>query len=182
MLKIILIALIISSISCQNFLGHPSDINMIEIFEGFFNGLQVFTGLDHAIECIAEDHSILTADIEKILYLVEHIDGDNYIYNLNEVVNTAFKIYYNVKDASPNCEAWKIEMTAQILNIKDYVSQNDYFKQISFHLISKLDDFKKIVNEAVEDYRNESYYKAGEKLGDAAHFYFLFDFKYASNQ
>jgi hypothetical protein len=176
MSKIILIALIISSISCQNFLANPQPEDIGHLVEGFLGGLQLFAGLPHENQCIQPDDAII-ADVEKIIDLVQHLDKDNLIDTFSKIAQSAINVYNNVKVALPVCQAWKDEVVGQFTKIGQYVSDKEYLTKLATHLVFGLEHIKNDITDGTNAYNNGEFSKAGKSFGDAVHFTFFWDFK-----
>jgi hypothetical protein len=176
MSKIILIALIISAISCQNFLEKPSGDQIARMVEQFLNGLQLFKELPHEKECIQPDDAII-ADVETIVEIIQHINKDNMIESLGKIVSSASDIYTKGKTVLPECLAWKDSVAAQFKKIGQYVSDKDYLTKLATHLLLNLQHIKDDVTNGTNAWNNGDYATAGKSFGDVVHFTFFWDFK-----
>ncbi len=176
MSKIVLIALIISAISCQNFLAAPQPGDIGHLVEQFLDGLQLFKGLPHELSCIAPDDQII-GDVLNIVDTIKHFDKDQIIPILEGIVGHVMDIYKNVKIAVPECQAWKDEVVGQFKKIGTYVSDKDYITKLATHMVFGLNTIKDDITVGIDAWNNGDYPIAGKKFGDVIHFIFFWDFK-----
>lgn len=176
MSKIVLIALIIASISCQNFLATPKPQDIGHLVEGFLDGLKIFKGLPHEAACIQPDDQIIN-DVKNIIDLVKNFQKDNVVPSLEGIVVNVMDIYKSVKGAIPECQAWKDEVIEQFKKIGQYVSDKDYLTKLTTHLVFGLQHVKDDVTDGINAWNNGDYTNAGKNFGDAVNFVVFWEFK-----
>jgi hypothetical protein len=176
MSKIVLIALIISTISCQNFLANPQPQDIGNLVEGFLDGFVLFKGLPHESACIQPTDEIIV-NVQKIINIVQHLSNDNIIPSIEGIVSITTNIYEKVKSNIPVCKAWKDEVVVEFQKIGQYVSKDDYMTKLATHLVFGLQIVKDDVTNGVNAWNNGDYSNAGKNFGSAVHFVLFWDLK-----
>jgi len=153
-------------------------INAEALFEGFLDGIQIFSNLPDAKTCDLKSLDVISKDINDIITIVKDLKFDaSAISKIMEVVAKFEEIYATTDKVVGPCQAYAKEIKSTLKNVLTHVKSVEWVSMFLFHTMTDVSTLKSKLHSANDLYHAKDYMGAGKGYGDLVHEALLWDFQ-----
>jgi hypothetical protein len=153
-------------------------IDAEELFEGFMDGIQIFTNLPHAKSCDLKTLDTINHDINDIIRIVRDIHWDaSAVTKVMQLVAKLQEIYEAADSIVGPCEEFGKEIKSTLKDVIHHMKSATFAAELVMHIMMDVSALQTKLHDANDLYKSHNFPAAGKGYGDLVHEALLWNYQ-----